>query len=105
MPDKLLHQGFTQEKTANGVVTTITYYGTKSDMDVRFNVIGVPATSSEYGRLESVQKSQIGANLWALAYRYTTAGYSTGSATPSQPPSTVVGEKSYSLDCAMMVLE
>lgn len=102
MATKLLHQGFTQEKTANGIVTTITYYGTKNDMNSQFSSVGVPATSSEYGRLESISKNQIAADLWSLSYKYTTAGYTSGSATPSTPPSTVVGVKSYSLDCAMI---
>ena len=99
-----LHQGFTQEKTQVGIVTTITYYGKKQDIDTEFNLINVTptTTSSSYGRLESVSKQQIAADLWSLSYKYTTAGYSSGSATPSVPPSTVVGEKSYSLDCAMI---
>ena len=98
-----LHQGITQEKTQNGTVTNITYYGAKSDIDTQFGLINVtPTTTSGYGRLESVSKQQIAANLWSLTYKYNTAGYTSGSATPSTPPSTEVGVKSYSLDCSMI---
>lgn len=98
-----LHQGITREKTQNGIVTSVVYYGTKTECADAVANASINGYNSNYGRLESVALGQIGANIYSVTYKYTTAGYvaGTGGGIPV-PPSTEIGSKSYTLDCAML---
>ena len=96
-----LHQGITQEKTANGITTSIVYYGTKQECTAAIANATINGVDVDYGRLESVSLSQLSADIYTFTRKYTTAGYG-GILNTVDPPSTVIGVKSYTLDCAMI---
>lgn len=94
------YQGRTAEKTQNGISTTIIYTGTKAECEAAQASLAIPSTDTTFGRLESATVSQDQGPIYNLTLKYTTAGY--GSGFPVTPPTTVVGEKSRTLDCTML---
>ena len=94
------YQGITKEKTQNGIAYTIVYTGTKTQCENAQSSLEIPSTDATFGRLESATVTQDNGPVYNLTLKYTTAGYASGSSVT--PPTTVVGEKSRTLDCTIL---
>ena len=100
MPLQLKYQGRTKEKTAEGTMITITWYGTRQECEDYLAAANINSTTVGLGRLVSAGTRQGEGDFWEVFYKYSTAGYASGSSVTA--PSTVVGEKSATMNCNMM---
>ena len=97
---QLKYQGKNREKTADGTVITITWYGTQSECENMLASAAINSTTAGLGRLVSAGTRPGEGGFWEVYYKYSTAGYASGSSVTA--PSTVVGEKSATMNCSMM---
>ena len=97
---QLKYQGKNREKTADGTVITITWYGTQNECESMLASAAINSTTAGLGRLVSAGTRPGEGGFWEVYYKYSTAGYASGSSVTA--PSTVVGEKSATMNCSMM---
>lgn len=97
---QLKYQGNRKEKTAEGVVYYVVWYGTKAECDAQMNNAVINSTTAGLGRLVSASVNQGEGDFWEVTYKYNSAGYASGSSVTA--PTTVVGEKSATMNCSMM---
>lgn len=97
---QLLYQGETTEKNAEGTITNIAYSGTKAECDSARNSAVINSTVAGLGRLVSANVDQMEGPIYRVVFKYNSAGYAEGSSVTA--PSTVVGEKSATMNCSMM---
>ena len=97
---QLLYQGETTEKNAEGTITNIAYSGTKAECDSARNSAVINSTVAGLGRLVNANVDQMEGPIYRVTFKYNSAGYAEGSSVTA--PSTVVGEKSATMNCSMM---
>lgn len=97
---KLKYQGRTKEKNAEGTMITITWFGTRQECEDYLAAANINSTAVGLGRLVGAGVRQGDGDFWEVFYKYSTAGYATGASVTA--PSTVVGEKSATMNCSMM---
>ena len=97
---QLLYQGETTEKNAEGTITTISYSGTKAECDEARNSAVINSTVVGLGRLVNAGVDQMEGPIYRVTFKYNSAGYATGQSVTA--PSTVVGEKSATMNCSMI---
>ena len=97
---QIKYQGKTKEKTADGTIYAVTLFGTQAECEAALSSAVINSTNSSLGRLVSVGISPGEGDFWEVTYKYNSAGYASGS--PVTAPSTVVGEKSATMNCSMI---
>ena len=76
---QLKYQGNRKEKTAEGVVYYVVWYGTKAECDAQMNNAVINSTTAGLGRLVSASVNQGEGDFWEVTYKYNSAGYASGS--------------------------
>ena len=97
---QLKYQGRNKEKNAEGTIITITWYGTREECESYLQNAVINSTTAGLGRLVGASMAQGEGAFWEVSYKYSTAGYATGQSVTA--PSTVVGEKSATMNCSMI---
>lgn len=98
-----IYNGRTWERDTNGINTSITYSGTKTDCEGWANSQTIGATYSGLGRLASVEVSQFAGSIYHVTAKYQNAGGTSGSSPASvTPPDYAFGAYSASMDGQMM---
>lgn len=94
------YQGRSKEKNADGIITTVTWYGTKQECEQQLENAPINSTTVGLGRLFAASMAQGEGNFWEVSYKYTSAGYASGEQVVA--PTTVVGEKSATMNCSLI---
>lgn len=94
------YQGETITRSENGTDTTVSWYGSKSEMLEKLNNTHINALTS-YGRTKTATVSQSDGDIWTLEITYSKT--SSGS-TNAVAPDTSYGKKSASLSVSMLSL-
>ena len=97
---RLKYQGINREKSADGTIITMTWYGTQAECEENLALANINSTAAGLGRLVSAGIRPAEGGFWEVYRKYSTAGYASGSSVTA--PSTVVGEKSATMNCSMM---
>lgn len=98
-----IYCGREQERTADGVTTTVTYSGTEADCKGWADEQVIGATYAGLGVLRSVGTSQAGGSIWHATARYQNAGGTSGSSgSEVVPPDYAFGEYSAKMRCQML---
>ena len=98
-----IYCGREQERTADGVTTTVTYSGTEADCKGWADEQVIGATYPGLGVLRSVGTSQAGGTIWHATARYQNAGGTSGSSgSEVVPPDYSFGEYSAKMRCQML---
>lgn len=98
-----LYNGTTTERDENGITTTYTQTGTKSECETWASSQTIGATYAGLGKLATITVSQLGGDIYTVAARYQNANGDSGSSGDEVvPPDYSFGEYSATMDCSML---
>lgn len=98
-----LYNGTTTERDENGITTTYTQTGTKSECETWASNQTIGATYAGLGKLATVTVSQLGGDIYTVAARYQNANGTSGSSGDEVvPPDYTFGEYSATMNCSML---
>ena len=98
-----LYNGTTTERDNNGITTTYTQFGTKSECETWAASQTIGSTYAGYGKLSNITIAQLGGDIYTVAAKYQNAnGNSDTSGNTVTPPDYRFGYYSRSLDGTML---
>ena len=97
-----LYQGKTVERNTNGITTTETYSGSKTDCETWANGKTIGATYTGLGRLESISISQYSGSIYTVTAKYQNANGTSAGGSSVTPPDYAFGQYSASMDGSMI---
>ena len=98
-----LYNGTSRERDENGISTTYTQTGTKTECETWEAAQVIGATYAGYGKLVSTNVYQLGGDIYAVAAKYQNANGTSGSTgNEVVPPDYTFGEFSATMDCSML---
>ena len=97
-----LYQGKTVERNTNGITTTETYSGSKTDCETWANGKTIGATYTGLGRLESISISQYSGSIYTVTAKYQIANGTSAGGSSVTPPDYAFGQYSASMDGSMI---